>query len=161
MKKAVSIKKEYPLVSIIIPNYNHAQFVGDAINSVLVQDYRNIEIIVVDDGSTDDSREVIGQFGDQVKYIYQKNAGLSAARNTGIRASKGIFIGVLDADDMYEPAFINTLVGSLEANPDADGIYCGYQFVDQENNLLPQLENRPVPSDELYGYPAGWKFLCP
>ncbi len=161
MKKPVSTKKEYPLVSIIIPNYNHARFVGDAIKSVLVQDYRNIEIIVVDDGSTDDSREVIGQFGDQVKYIYQKNSGLSAARNTGIRASKGVFIGVLDADDMYEPAFINTLVGSLEANPEADGIYCGYQFVDQENDLLPQIENRPVPSDELYDALLDGNFFVP
>lgn len=150
-----------PLVSVIIPNYNHARFVGDAINSVLVQIYKNVEIIVVDDGSTDNSREVISEFGSQVKYIYQKNSGLSAARNTGIRASRGVFIGVLDADDMYEPAFINTLVGSLEANPDADGVYCGYQFVDQENNLLPQIENRLVPSDELYATLLDGNFFVP
>lgn len=161
MKKIVSIEKENPLVSVIIPNYNHAQFVGDAINSVLIQGYKNIEIIVVDDGSTDNSRDVIEQFGNQVKYIYQENAGLSAARNTGIRASKGVFIGVLDADDMYEPQYIKSLVGSLETNPDADGIYCGYQFVDQENKLLPQLENRPVPSDKLYGTLLDGNFFVP
>jgi len=149
------------LVSIIIPNYNHARFVGGAIHSVLNQDYKNVEIIVVDDGSTDNSHEVIGQFGDQVKYIYQENAGLSAARNTGIRASKGAFIGVLDADDMYEPAFISTLVSALESNPEAEGIYCGYQFVDQENNLLPQIENRPVPGDELYEALLDGNFFVP
>jgi glycosyltransferase involved in cell wall biosynthesis len=162
MKKPASTEKENSLVSIIIPNYNHARFVSDAINSVMKQDYQNVEIIVVDDGSTDNSRKVIGQFGDQVKYIYhQKNAGLSVARNTGIHASNGVFIGVLDADDMYEPAFISTLVASLEANPDADGIYCGYRFVDQENNPLPQIENRSVPSDELYTSLLDGNFFVP
>ena len=103
-----------PLVSVIIPNYNHAQYVGDAIRSVLAQTYRNYEIIVVDDGSTDNSRETVSQFDDQVQYIYQKNAGLSAARNTGIKASKGSLIGVLDADDMYEPDYLSTLVSALQ-----------------------------------------------
>jgi glycosyltransferase involved in cell wall biosynthesis len=86
---------------------------------------------------------------------------LSAARNTGIRASKGDFIGVLDADDMYEPTFISTLVDVLHANVDADGVYCGYQFIDQENNLLPQIENRPVPSDFLYDALLDGNFLVP
>jgi glycosyltransferase involved in cell wall biosynthesis len=161
MKKPVSTEKENPLVSVVIPNYNHARFVGDAIRSVLDQVYREFEIIVVDDGSTDDSREVVAQFGDKVQYIYQENAGLSAARNTGIRASKGALIGVLDADDMYEPLFLDTLVDALKTDPNADGIYCGYQFVDQENNLLPQIENRPVPSDELYDALLDGNFFVP
>ena len=160
MKKPVSTKY-CPLVSVIIPNYNHARFVGDAIQSVLDQTYKNFEIIVVDDGSTDNSREVISQFGDKVQCIYQKNAGLSAARNTGIKASKGTLIGVLDADDMYEPEFLKTLVGVLRANPDADGVYCGYQFVDETNNLLPQIENRPVSSDELYTALLDGNFFVP
>jgi glycosyltransferase involved in cell wall biosynthesis len=149
------------LVSIIIPNFNHARFVGDAITSVLQQDYEDVEIIVVDDGSTDDSGDVIARFGNEVTYIHQENAGLSAARNTGIRASKGDFIGVLDADDMYEPTFIRALVNVLNANMDADGVYCGYQFVDQENNLLPQIENRPVQSDELYKMLLDGNFFVP
>ena len=149
------------LVSVIIPNYNHARFLGDAINSVLIQDYKNIEIIVVDDGSTDDSAEMVGQFGERVNYVYQENAGLSAARNTGIRASHGAFIGVLDADDMYEPAYVSTLVGALEASPEAAGVYCGYQFVDHENNLLPQIENRPVLSDELHEALLDGNFFVP
>lgn len=150
-----------PLVSIIIPNYNHAQYVGDAIWSVLTQEYHNFEIIVVDDGSTDNSREVIAQFGDKVQYIHQKNAGLSAARNTGIKASKGTLIGVLDADDMYESIFLSTLVAALQENSDADGIYCGYQFVDHKNNLLPQIEARPVDHDKLYDALLDGNFFVP
>jgi len=157
----VSTKKETPLVSVIIPNYNHARYLGDAVQSVLNQSYRNFEIIVVDDGSTDNSREVAGQFGDRIRYIYQKNAGLSAARNTGIRASNGSLIGVLDADDMYEQMFLETLVEALKSDPDADGVYCGYQFVDQDNNLSPQVENRPVPSDELYDALLDGNFFVP
>ena len=150
-----------PLVSIIIPNYNHAQYVGDAIWSVLTQEYRNFEIIVVDDGSTDNSRDVITQFGDKVQYIHQKNAGLSAARNTGIKASKGVLIGVLDADDMYESIFLSTLVVTLQENPDADGVYCGYQFVDHKNNLLPQIEARLVDHDKLYDALLDGNFFVP
>jgi len=149
------------LVSVIIPNYNHAQYIGDAINSVLNQTYSNYEIIFVDDGSTDNSREVIAEFGDQVQYIYQKNAGLSAARNTGIKASKGSLIGVLDADDMYEPDYLSTLVYALQENPDADGVYCGYQFVDHMNNLLPQIEARPVEPDKLYSALFDGNFFVP
>ena len=157
----MATEKQNPLVSVIIPNYNHARYLGDAIRSVLDQTYKNFEVIVVDDGSTDSSREVAEQFGDAIHYIYQDNAGLSAARNTGIRASKGSLIGVLDADDMYEPMFLDTLVGALESDPAADGVYCGYQFVDQENKLLPQIENRPVPSDELFDALLDGNFFVP
>lgn len=150
-----------PLVSVIIPNYNHARFLGDAISSVLGQTYKSFEIIVVDDGSTDNSLKVAEQFGNKIQYIYQRNAGLSAARNTGIRSAKGSLIGVLDADDMYEPTFISTLVTALNSNPEADGVYCGYQFVDQENNLLPQIENRPVPSNALYDALLDGNFFVP
>ena len=157
----MATEKQNPLVSVIIPNYNHARYLGDAIRSVLDQTYKNFEVIVVDDGSTDSSREVAEQFGDAIHYIYQDNAGLSAARNTGIRASKGSLIGVLDADDMYEPMFLDTLVGALKSDPAADGVYCGYQFVDQENKLLPQVENRPVPSNELFDALLDGNFFVP
>lgn len=161
MKKPVSTEKENPLVSVIIPNYNHARFLGDAIRSVLDQEYPNYEVVVVDDGSTDNSGKVAAGFGDRIRYIYQTNAGLSAARNTGLRAARGSLIGVLDADDMYEPMFLSTLVDALLADPDADGVYCGYQFVDQENNPLPQIENRSIPSDRLYDALLDGNFLVP
>jgi glycosyltransferase involved in cell wall biosynthesis len=155
------VSTEPPLVSVIIPNYNHARFLGGAIRSVLAQTYRPVEVIVVDDGSTDNSGEVAAAFGDQIRYIYQTNAGLSAARNTGLRAAKGELIGVLDADDMYEPNFLETLVTALQADPEADGVYCGYQFVDEANNPLPQIENRPVPPADLYPALLDGNFFVP
>ncbi len=149
------------LASIIIPNYNHAQYVGEAIQSVLDQNYRDFEIIVVDDGSIDASREVIAGFGNQVRYIWQENQGLSAARNTGIRAAEGAYIGLLDADDMYEPAFLSTLVSILEDNDDAAGVYCGYQFVDHLNHPLPQKETRLFPDEQLFQALVDSNFLVP
>ena len=149
------------LVSVIIPNFNHAQYLGEAIRSVLDQEYRHFEIVVVDDGSTDNSRKVVAQFGDQVRYIWQENQGLSAARNTGITAAKGAYIGLLDADDMYEPDFLSSLVSVLEANPGADGIYCGYRFVDHLNNPLPQVEARLIPHGQLFQALLDGNFLVP
>lgn len=150
-----------PLVSIIIPNYNHAQYIEDAIHSVLRQTYRNVETIVVDDGSRDNSRDVIGAFGNTVRAIFQQNQGLSAARNTGITASRGEFIGVLDADDMYEPDFVETLVTALQSQSDADGIYCGYRFVDHVNQPLPQIEAREIAPEKLYWALVDGNFLVP
>ena len=93
-----------PLVSVIIPCYNHGRFLAEAIESVVQQTYPNVEIIVVDDGSTDSTAEVAGGYP-QVKYVYKKNGGLSAARNTGIEKSKGDYIVFLDADDwLYKDA---------------------------------------------------------
>ena len=112
-------EQEMPKVSIITPNYNHAQYVGDAIRSVLAQDYQNFEMLIIDDGSTDNSREVVAQFtDDRIKYIWQENKGLSAARNTGINIAKGELIGLLDADDIYETDFLSTLVSILTTNPE-------------------------------------------
>jgi glycosyltransferase involved in cell wall biosynthesis len=149
------------LVTVIIPTYNHAQFVGDAIQSVLDQEYRNFEIIVVDDGSTDDSHTVVAEFGTQVRYIWQENRGLSAARNTGIEAATGAYISLLDADDILEPNFLSTLVSILGAEPEFAGVYCGYQFVDHLNHPLPQREDRLIAEDQLFQTLAGGNFLVP
>src|SRR5688572_18556089 len=90
------------IVSVIITCYNHGRFLADAIRSVLKQAYRNLEILVVDDGSTDNTPEVVLSFPD-VNYVYQANAGLSAARNKGIDKSRGSFLFFLDADDWLYP----------------------------------------------------------
>lgn len=148
-------------MSVVIPNYNHASYIGAAIQSVLNQTYRTFEIIVVDDGSTDNSREVVAQFGDQVTYLWQENRGLSAARNTGIQAANGTYIGLLDADDLYEPAFLSTLVPILQANPQTDGVYCGYRFVDHNNHPLPQVEARLIADGQLYQALVDGNFLVP
>ncbi len=91
-----------PLVSVIIPCYNHAAYLAECIESVLIQSYRNVEIIVVDDGSKDATKEVAQKFS-EVRYLHQHNQGLSAARNTGIRNCKGEYLVFLDADDWLQP----------------------------------------------------------
>jgi len=91
------------LVSVLIPTFNRAYIVCNAIESVLAQTYKNIEVILVDDGSTDDTRERVARFGDQVRYIHQPNAGLAAARNTGLAAARGEFIALQDSDDLWLP----------------------------------------------------------
>jgi glycosyltransferase involved in cell wall biosynthesis len=93
---------ENPLVSVIIPLYNQKEFVGEAIESVLNQSYPNIEIIVVNDGSTDNSSEVLERFKNDIRLINQENKGLAAARNTGIKNSRGEYIQLLDADDFLD-----------------------------------------------------------
>lgn len=122
-----------PLVSVIIPCYNHGQYLPESIGSVLAQDYPAIEIVVVDDGSTDNTRQEAEKFPD-VKYVYQPNQGLSAARNTGIQHSKGDMLIFLDADDWLLPGAIRTNLRHLQANPDAAFVSGAHQkiFVDTQ-----------------------------
>jgi len=91
------------LVSVIIPTYNRSRYVTKAIDSVLAQTYKDYEIIVVDDGSIDDTRQVLASYKDRITYIYQENSGQAAARNTGIRAAHGKWIAFLDSDDIWLP----------------------------------------------------------
>ena len=92
------------LVSVIIPCYNRADIVRDTIDSILSQSYQNIEAIVIDDGSTDNTWGVISAYNDQrIRYFYQANGGLSAARNSGLEVARGEFIAFLDSDDEWNP----------------------------------------------------------
>lgn len=90
-------------ISVIIPTYNCGRFIAQAIDSVLAQTFQDFEIIVVDDGSNDDTRKIINRYGEKVKYLYQQQTGVSCARNRGINASTGRFIAFLDADDLWLP----------------------------------------------------------
>lgn len=102
------------LVSVVIPTYNRAYIVGDAIRSVLAQSYPNIEIVVVNDGSTDDTPNVLKSFGGKLRIVDQSNAGPAAARNRGIRSSKGSILAFLDSDDLWAPTYIERQVSILE-----------------------------------------------
>ena len=112
--------KDNPLVSIIIPAYNAGRYIREAVDSALAQTYKNCEVIVVDDGSTDNTRQVLTPYIDagKIKYIYQKNKGLAGARNTGIKNSSGEYIALLDADDLFLPEKIAEQVRALEENMD-------------------------------------------
>src|SRR5689334_18886634 len=106
-----------PTVSVVITCFNQGRFLADAIRSVQRQTYRNIEILVVDDGSTDNTRDVALSFAD-ARYVYQPNAGLSAARNKGIKKSRGAFLVFLDADDWLYPEAIAINLDYLTKNPE-------------------------------------------
>jgi len=99
--QAAAASSDSPLVSVVIPTFNSAVFVGCALASVFDQDYPNIEIIVVDDGSTDDTRELISSYGSRVRLLTQPNQGSGAARNQGIQCARGHYVAFLDADDVW------------------------------------------------------------
>lgn len=107
-----------PIVSIIIPTYNYARFLPEALESVFSQSLKNYEIIVVDDGSTDNTREIVGTYGDRVRYFYQSNSGVSAARNKGIKEALGDYLAFLDADDLYRPEFLEKMLLKMEEGYD-------------------------------------------
>lgn len=127
---------KYPQISIIIPTYNHGQFIGKAITSVLHQTYQEFEIIIVDDGSYDDTKNVVNTFGNLVTYIRQNNQGSASARNTGICASRGEFISFLDADDYYAKDNIEKKISFFEKNQDIDWLYSDWQYIDEASNYL-------------------------
>jgi glycosyltransferase involved in cell wall biosynthesis len=107
-----------PLVSVVIPTYNRASFVCEAIESVLCQTFSDYEIIVVDDGSTDNTGETLEQYRDKIKYIYQENEGVSAARNTGIKNSTGLWLAFLDSDDKWMPEYLATQMEGIRRSPE-------------------------------------------
>lgn len=114
-----------PKISVIIPCYNYGHYLADAINSVIHQNVNDeVEIIVVDDGSSDNTSSVAQEFGSSVRYIYQDNQGLSAARNTGLRAAKGEFLVFLDADDMLGNGNLNAHLEKFSAQPEIDISVC-------------------------------------
>ena len=124
------------LVSVIIPNYNYAQYLREAIDSVLAQSYPEIEIIVVDDGSTDGSKEILDGYGNRVQAIFQRNQGVSAARNNGVKASRGEFVAFLDADDSWLPAKVEKQVDCLKTDEEIGLVHVGVVEVDADGNSI-------------------------
>ncbi|HVE80880.1 MAG TPA: glycosyltransferase [Candidatus Dormibacteraeota bacterium] len=123
-----------PLVSIVIPSYNHSRFLTDAVNSALAQTYRPLEVIVVDDGSTDNTADIAKKFGSKISYIRQTNQGPSAARNKGVAAAKGEYLLFLDADDLLEPGYIEQCLEALAANPQAAYVYTQMKLFGRQNH---------------------------
>ena len=130
------------LVSVIIPTFNREIYLKKAIQSVISQSYRPIECMVVDDGSTDKTKEVIEKFISEnkedftLKYLFQQNAGSQAARNTGTSASSGEFIQYLDSDDILYPGKIMKQVEFLNQNQNCDGIWGDWRKGTVEENEL-------------------------
>jgi glycosyltransferase involved in cell wall biosynthesis len=139
-----------PHVSVIIPTYNRSRLLRLATESVLAQTYPNIEIIVVDDGSTDDTSTVVAQCAErgQVTYIKQANQGVAAARNTGIRVASGEYLNFLDHDDLFAPTKIERQVHVLESRPEISLVHCRYDFIDEGGNFLSRVG--VLPEEELF-----------
>ncbi len=147
-----------PRVSVIIPTYNYGIYISEAIQSVLNQSFTDFELIVVDDGSTDHTAEVVRAFTDpRIKYIFQKNAGLPAARNAGIKGSFGELLAFLDADDRYHPEKLQSHVSFLDKHPEVGITYNSRILIDSSGKPL-LLEKAPCAvtlSDLVCSYPLG------
>jgi len=148
------------MVSVVIPAYNNAQFLGETIQSVLDQTYPHFEVIVVNDASPDHTLDVVKQFDDpRVRYIvHEENRGLSAARNTGIRAADGEVIALLDGDDLYHPEKLRMHVEFLEAHPDVGVTYNPRFDLNHSSKTIRELWRPPITvtlADLVLGFPFG------
>jgi glycosyltransferase involved in cell wall biosynthesis len=141
------------LVTAVIPTYNYGRFAAQAVESVLAQTYGNVEIIVVDDGSTDDTSEQLIPYLDRIRYIYQENQSVAAARNTGVRAARGNLIAFLDADDLWHPHKLEVQMRYLADHPSVQLV--AVDRLAEEATQWPPLASltnppaRPVTVEEL------------
>ncbi|MCA9368060.1 glycosyltransferase family 2 protein [Candidatus Kaiserbacteria bacterium] len=146
-------------VSVIIPTFNRSHYLRQAIISVLTQTYPDFEILVVDDGSTDDTATVVTEFDDpRIIYLYQENAGRSAARNRGLGTARGEFIGFLDDDDLYLPDKLAQQVAFLDQNQDVGLVTGGYQLIAADGSLREiheawKMQSKLTLPDCLYSCP--------
>lgn len=130
-----------PRVSILINNYNYGKFLGDAISSALNQTYPNVEVVVVDDGSTDNSREVIQSYGDRIVPVFKDNGGQASALNAGFAASKGEVICLLDADDAFLPEKVSKVLSLFQSNPGSDWVFTESAPIWQHNVLGTEVKD--------------------
>jgi glycosyltransferase involved in cell wall biosynthesis len=130
-----------PLVSVIIPNYNYAGYIGEALESVLAQTYSNVEVIVVDDESPDNSLEVLTHYGDRIKVIAQKNSGVAAARNTGVAACSGEMVAFLDADDVWLPEKLEKQMKKMAADGEIGLVHCSMTLIDPSGEVCGEIAN--------------------
>lgn len=128
------------MVSIIIPVFNGEKFISHAIKSILNQTYKNIEIIVIDDGSIDKTADIVKDF-DKIRYIHQNNKGPAASRNLGMALSRGEYIAFLDADDLYEPEKIQKQIQILEKYKEIDVVYTDMKLVDENLQFIKYINS--------------------
>src|SRR3990167_8128796 len=120
-----------PRVSVVIPTYNYARYLPQAIDSVLGQTYPHIEVVVVDDGSTDESRDVLRAYGSRIRWVQQERQGVSAARNRGVRESRGDLVAFLDADDRWLPTKLERQVARWCNEPELGLVHAGEEIIDE------------------------------
>jgi glycosyltransferase involved in cell wall biosynthesis len=139
-------------VSVLVPTFNRANYLLEAVNSALTQSYTDLEVVIVDDGSTDNTAEVVRSIQDpRVRYLYQQNRGVSAALNAAWRAAGGEYLALLGSDDVWLPDLLAELAPALDADPELGLIYARAQGMDAQGQPLPQMLGAPMkfPGDTL------------
>jgi len=124
-----------PKVSVIIPTYNQARYLKDSIESVLNQTYQNIEIIVINDGSTDETPEILKNYSKKIRYVNKKNEGASTALNLGVCKSTGVLLAWLSSDDQFLPKKIEEQVNLLHSKPDISVVYTNFYIIDKNGHI--------------------------
>jgi glycosyltransferase involved in cell wall biosynthesis len=144
---------DLPKISIVTPNYNYGHLIGETIESILDQDYKNIEHIIVDDGSTDNSVEIINSYAakvpDRIKLIQQLNKGQTSAINTGLKAAKGEIIGWINSDDIYCKEAIKMIAEEFKKSEFVDIIFGDLYLMDQKGSIT--KTRKQLPLDKLAG----------
>jgi glycosyltransferase involved in cell wall biosynthesis len=134
------------ILSLVIPTYNRGPLIGETIDSALRQTTPFLEIIVVDDGSTDNTSEVLASYGDSIRVIKMAKGGVQRARNTGVADAKGSYVVLCDSDDLLEPEYVSTVSAWLTANPGCDAIYSNFVTFNEDG----------VQADKFLSAPAGF-----
>ncbi len=139
-------------ISVVIPTYNRVDFLREAIESVLAQTFKDIELIVVDDGSSDGTQELVASYKGMIRYIRQQNSGPSAARNNGIKNAIGRYIAFLDSDDIWLPEMLSKQVSMFTENPTAGLVATGYRLINTVHELAePVIMNKDELADARNG----------
>lgn len=145
-------------VSLVIPSYNRAALIGQTIDSALAQSRAFLEIIVVDDGSTDNTRDIIARYGDQVTFVQLAHGGVQLARNHGVQIARGDYVVLCDSDDLLEPDFVATMSGWLERHPDYDAVYANFITFNNDGKVHPDKFSL-APPDYFRGAEGDADFL--
>src|SRR5690606_1176147 len=127
-----------PLVSVITPTYNRADFIGEAVESVLAQTYPNFELVIIDDGSTDNTRDILEPYlkDSRIRLFHQQNQGQSVARNRGLEEATGEFICFLDSDNAWFPEKLEKSLKAFDHNPESDVVYGDFVVIDEQGREL-------------------------
>ena len=129
-----------PKISVVIPLYNHARYIEETVRSVLAQSYGGFELIIVNDGSSDDSEAVVGKIKDErIRYFSQDNQGAPRAINRGVHLARGEYVSILNSDDVYYPERLEECMRTLEANPLLAAVFSHLEFIDEEGNFVKYL----------------------
>lgn len=138
-----------PLISVVIPCFNASHFIKETLTSILTQDIQDIEVVVIDDGSTDNTKDIIEGVSDKIKYHYQTNKGVSYSRNKGLALASGKYVIFFDADDLMPQAFLRERIMILENNPGINFVCGKVCFIDEQGNEINEVKRNGYSNNML------------